>query len=139
MLVVTYAMQDEDQHDDVKGPGNGFVRVFDPAGHLLSRLLSRGGLNSPWGVALTPPDFGHASHRLLIGNFGDGRINAYELDLTHGRPKVAHTGVLGDMQGNPLVIDGLWAIRFPSKSNVLYFTAGPNDESDGLFGRLELP
>ncbi|MBV9467995.1 MAG: TIGR03118 family protein, partial [Abitibacteriaceae bacterium] len=76
-LIVTYAKQDADKHDDVKGAGNGFVDVFSTGGHLLQRLVAHGALNSPWGVALAPDTFGALSHRLLIGNFGDGWVNVF--------------------------------------------------------------
>jgi uncharacterized protein (TIGR03118 family) len=75
-LYVTYARQDADKHDDVAGMGNGFVDVFDTNGNLLERLVTNGPLNSPWGLALAPGDFGQFSNDLLVGNFGDGMINA---------------------------------------------------------------
>lgn len=138
-LVVTYARQDEDGEDDVAGVGNGFVDLFDTDGRLLSRLATRGGLNSPWGVALEPADFGSPSRRLLIGNFGDGHINIYRFDGTSATPE----GQFHDAQGGPLVIDGLWALVFGpgaggSSAHTLYFTAGPAGETHGIFGALEL-
>jgi uncharacterized protein (TIGR03118 family) len=144
LLIVTYAEQDADAHDDAKGPGHGFVDLYDTDGRFLQRLLSRGALNSPWGVAIAPPRYGHIGRRLLVGNFGDGRINVYELDTFGHHVRAEHEGVLGDMSGAPLVIEGLWAIGFAPdaggfSSRQLYFTAGPNDEQDGVFGRLELP
>ena len=144
VLIVTYAKQDADAVDDDKGPGHGFVDLYDGDGRFLQRLLSRGALDSPWGIAIAPPRFGHIGRRLLVGNFGDGRINVYELE-TFGRYVLAeHEGVLGDVNGAPLAIDGLWAIRFAPDagaftSRQLYFTAGPAGEEHGLFGRLELP
>jgi uncharacterized protein (TIGR03118 family) len=151
VLLVSYALQDKDAEDDVKGPGNGFVDAFDTNGFFLGRIISRGVLNSPWGMAISPSDFGDASDRLLVGNFGDGTINVFEVDLSRAamrrfaRQDLARLdGTLGDADGNRLMIDGLWAIQFGLgvggfAKNTLYFTAGPNDEMNGLFGRLELP
>jgi uncharacterized protein (TIGR03118 family) len=134
-LYVTYALQDAAQHDDVAGPGNGFVNVFDLEGHFLQRFASQGPLNSPWGVALAPSDFGPFSEAVLVGNFGDGRINAF--DPSTG----AFLGPLADHQGSPLTIEGLWALAFGNdqlagKHNELFFTAGIHEEADGLFGTI---
>jgi uncharacterized protein (TIGR03118 family) len=134
-LFVTFAKQDADAHDDVKGPGNGFVDVFNPAGHLIRRLISHGALNSPWGLEIAPAGFGPLSKKLLVGNFGDGKINGYV--LASGQ----FTGPLRDTQGAPVMIEGLWALTFGNgnvagKTTDLFFTAGPNDEQDGLFGRI---
>ncbi|MEO6968328.1 MAG: TIGR03118 family protein [Rhodanobacteraceae bacterium] len=134
-LYVTYAMQDADKHDDVHGPGLGYVDVYDPNGNLLRRLASRGPLNAPWAVALAPAGFGRFSNLLLIGNFGDGHINAY--DTVFGIP-------LGNLRGadrKPIQIDGLWGLAFGNgylnqPVNTLYFTAGPQDESHGLYGSI---
>jgi uncharacterized protein (TIGR03118 family) len=133
-IVVTYAKQDADAHDDVAGPGNGFVDIYDTAGTLLRRFASRGPLNSPWGIALAPQGFGAASGALLIGDFGDGRINAYN-------PVTGHfLGALRGEKGHPLVIDGLWALQFGNgvigTPQTLLFTAGPDGEAHGLFGEL---
>jgi len=131
-VVVTYAKQDEDAEDDVAGAGLGFVDVYDTAGNLLRRFARRGSLNAPWGIALAPKGFGRASGDLLIGNFGDGRINAF--DPRNGRLE----GALRDEHGRRLEIDGLWALEFGNgvigTPNSLLFTAGPDDESHGLFG-----
>jgi uncharacterized protein (TIGR03118 family) len=133
-IVVTYAKQDADAEDDVAGAGFGFVDVYDTAGNLLDRLASRGPLNAPWGIALAPKDFGKASGDLLIGNFGDGRINAF--DVRHGR----FDGALRDKHGRKIEIDGLWALEFGNgvigTPQTLLFTAGPEDESHGLFGAI---
>jgi len=134
-LYVMYALQDAAQHDDVASPGNGFVDVFDLEGHFLQRLASQGPLNSPWGVALAPSDFGLFSQAVLVGNFGDGRINAF--DPSTG----AFLGQLADAQGTPLTIEGLWALAFGNdqlagKHNELFFTAGIHEEADGLFGTI---
>ena len=133
-IVVTYAKQDADAEDDVAGAGFGFVDVYDTAGNLLDRFASRGPLNAPWGIALAPKGFGKASGDLLIGNFGDGRINAF--DVRHGR----FDGALRDKHGRQLQIDGLWALEFGNgvigTPQTLLFTAGPDDESHGLFGAI---
>ncbi len=142
-IIVTYALQNDAKHDDVKGAGNGFVDLFDRRGFLVQRLISNGALNSPWGIAFAPSDFGALGGRLLVGNFGDGLINVYSVDFTQGQQiPVQFTGALGTSSGTPLVIDGLWALRFgPGASgfgtNQLFFTAGPGDEMHGLFGRID--
>jgi uncharacterized protein (TIGR03118 family) len=140
-LLVSYAMQDADAHDDVKGPGNGFVDVFSTEGFFLQRLISQGALNSPWAMVFAPDRKDRGSLDLLVGNFGDGRINVYDLSFRHGQLAADREGALGDSAGNPLVIDGLWGLAFGSggagfDASKLYFTAGPNDEADGLFGSL---
>jgi uncharacterized protein (TIGR03118 family) len=135
-LIVTYAKQKADKHDDMAGPGNGFVDVFDTDGHLLRRLASRGLLNSPWGVARASFAFGRFSDDLLIGNFGDGRINAV-INLADREGSLV---LLRDTSGKPIVIDGLWTLTLGggrgSSPSTLYFTAGPNDEANGLFGTI---
>jgi uncharacterized protein (TIGR03118 family) len=133
-VYVSYAKQDEARHDDVKGPGHGFVDVYDTAGHLLKRLITRGALNSPWGLVIAPAEFGAFSGDLLVGNFGDGAINAY--DPTTGASK----GALVNTDGNPIAIDGLWGLRFGNgtmgTSHTLLFTAGIAGEAHGLFGEI---
>jgi uncharacterized protein (TIGR03118 family) len=134
-LVVTYAEQGKAKEDDVAGPGHGIVDIFDLSGHLLRRFAQHQELNSPWGVALAPASFVPFGGALLIGNFGNGRINAF--DVATG----AFLGSLKDAQGHAIVIDGLWALKVGNggnggDANTLYFTAGPNDESDGLFGSI---
>lgn len=139
-IVVTYALQDAEAEDDVPGQGHGFVDLFDTSGTLLAHVARRGQLNSPWGIALAPPaHFGAFSGDLLIGNFGDGRINAYE-------PKedgtFAFAGQLRTSDHRRIVIDGLWALQFGKgaaangPTNTLFFTAGPDDEKHGLFGTI---
>ena len=141
-LLVSYAMQDADAHDDVKGPGNGFVDVFTTEGFFLERLISQGCAQLPLGDGLrTRSRRTVRSIDLLVGNFGDGRINVYDLSFRHGQLAADREGALGDTAGNPLVIDGLWGLAFGSggagfDASKLYFTAGPNDEADGLFGSL---
>ncbi|PYN23248.1 MAG: TIGR03118 family protein [Candidatus Rokuibacteriota bacterium] len=141
-IYVTYALQDAAKHDDVRGEGHGFVDAFDTAGHLLRRVASKGQLNSPWGLALAPGDFGFFSGDLLVGNFGNGRIHAFDPAKLNGQGEFQHRGPLHSADGPPIAIDGLWAIAFGSGApnngpmNTLFFTAGPFDESHGLFGSL---
>jgi uncharacterized protein (TIGR03118 family) len=135
-LYVTYAMQDEDAEDDVPGAGNGFVDVFDTDGNLVRRFATQGTLNSPWGVALAPADFGQFSNAVLVGNFGDGRIMAFAADSGDS------LGQLADTAGTTIAIDGLWALAFGNggnagATNTLFFTAGTDDEAHGLFGSLQ--
>jgi uncharacterized protein (TIGR03118 family) len=136
LLFVTYAKQKPpDNSDDEAGPGNGFVNIFTTRGQLISRFAARGALNSPWGLAFAPPNFGQFSNHLLVGNFGDGRINAFNL-LTG-----ALDGQLSDPQGQPITIEGLWSLKFSNgfdsgPRNLLFFTAGIEDEAHGLFGTL---
>ena len=134
-LYVTYALQDPSKHDDVAGAGHGFVDVFDLSGNFLGRVGSGGTLDSPWGLAIAPTSFGSLAGDLLVGNFGDGRINAFNLGTN------TFDGQLLGRDGNPIEIDGLWAITVGNNGSSgskqsLYFTAGPNGESDGLFGVL---
>jgi len=136
LLYVTYAMQDATKHDDVPGAGNGFVSIFGTDGSFVKRLVTQGPLNSPWGVALAPASFGPAGGDLLVGNFGDGLINAF--DPTTG----VLIGTLADLGGVNLHNDGLWALTFGNGGNggspgSLYLTAGLNNEADGLFARID--
>jgi uncharacterized protein (TIGR03118 family) len=134
-LFVTYAKQNAEKHDDVSGAGHGFVDVFDTDGHLIRRFESRGRLNSPWGIARASFAFGPFNGKILIGNFGDGRINVFDNDGTF-------VDQLEDVHGKPLVIDGLWTLTLGggrnSSPDTLYFSAGPNGESNGLFGTITL-
>jgi uncharacterized protein (TIGR03118 family) len=137
-IYVTYALRNPETGDDVAGPGNGFVNAFDLQGNLVARVASRGPLNSPWGLAWGSDQFGKYSGHLLVGNFGDGRINTFALqsDGTY-----ESTGPLHSASGPPLRIEGLWAIQFGKAGNngnpsQLFFTAGPDDEDGGLFGFL---
>ncbi len=134
-LYVTFALQDADKHDDVPGPHHGYVDIFDFNGNKLQRFASQGPLNSPWGVAEAPDGWGKLSHTILIGNFGDGHITSY------GKATGKVIGQVLDRSGKALVLDGLWALSFGNGSgagatNELFFTAGPNGESNGLFGKL---
>ena len=135
-IYVTYALQDQDAKDDVAGPGNGFVDVFTPQGELVRRLISGGHLNAPWGLALAPASFGALAGDLLVGNFGDGTIDVY--DPSSG----AWLAQVMNANGSPLVIDGLWAILVgpagASLDDRIFFTAGPSQETHGLFGVLQV-
>jgi uncharacterized protein (TIGR03118 family) len=141
-IYVTYALQDEDQEDDVPGPGNGFVDAYDASGNFIQRVASAGELNSPWGLALAPDNFGRFSGDLLIGNFGDGRIHAFDPTQLTSDGEFEAVGLLHSASGKPIQIDGLWALQFGHGSgangptNTLFFTAGPGDEEHGLFGSL---
>ena len=135
-LYVTYAQQDQARHDDLSGQGRGFLDVFDDNGNLLKRLVSRGQLNAPWGVALAPSNFGRFSNDLLVGNFGDGHINAFNPGTG------AFLGTLMSSQHQAIQIDGLWALTFggggdSGQTNQLFFTAGIQKEQHGLFGLIE--
>jgi uncharacterized protein (TIGR03118 family) len=137
-VFVSYAEQDEDAEDEVARQGAGFVDAYDTAGNLLGRVAQHGQLNAPWGLALAPPSFGRFGGDLLVGNFGDGQINAYA-ELPNGR--FEHRGELRGSDGRRLAIDGLWALQFGTggtagPSGTLFFTAGPDEESHGLFGSI---
>jgi uncharacterized protein (TIGR03118 family) len=141
-LWVTYALQDDAKHDPINKPAHGFVSVFDADGNLLNHFAQHGHLSSPWGVALAPSSFGEFADRILIGNFGDGRINAYDQATGHW------LGVLSDANGDPIVNQGLWSVTFsgtPSAHaahadpDTLYITAGllgPTHENAGLFAKI---
>jgi uncharacterized protein (TIGR03118 family) len=151
-LFVTYAKQDAPKHDDVAGAGLGFVDLFSPSGELLTRFEHGSWLNSPWGVVWTPRDFGEFSNDILVGNFGSGQIAAYNGFTGQ------FMGLMKNQSDETLTIPGLWALAFgnsaagcpntpPAGSNLpqcgaagpynsLFFTAGINDEADGLFGTL---
>ncbi|HEY3698667.1 MAG TPA: TIGR03118 family protein [Spongiibacteraceae bacterium] len=134
-IYVTYAKQGPDKVDDVHGKGLGVVDVFDPNGYLLRRIATGGPLNAPWGLALAPAGFGRFAGALLIGNFGDGRISAY--DPVTGW----YLGQLRTKNHRPLEIDGLWGLAFGNgfagqPVNTLYFTAGPAAEAHGLYGSV---
>ena len=133
-LYVTFAKQDAMRHDDVAGPGHGFVDVFSNDGAFVRRLVTRGALNSPWGLAQAPAGFGQFSGDLLVGNFGNGHINVYSPATG------AHLGQLRRANGRPIVIDGLWGLQFgngnAAKTNQLIFSAGPDGEAHGLLGKI---
>ncbi len=119
--------------NDVAGRGNGFVDIYDTDGHLLQRFASRRPLNSPWGVTRASFACGRFSGDILVGNFGDGQINAFDSDGNF-------RGILRGDKGKPIAIDGLWTLTLGggrnSNSDTLYFTAGPNGETGGLFGTI---
>lgn len=139
-LYVAYAKQDQGKQFDVPGPGNGYVDVYDPSGKLLSAngngpLVANASLNSPWGLAIAPATFGQFAGALLVGNFGDGRINAF--DSKTGVFK----GTLQDANGANIVIPGLWALYFGNgvsggDKDTVYFTAGPGGQKHGLIGSI---
>jgi uncharacterized protein (TIGR03118 family) len=141
-VFVTYAKQDAKKQNDVGGAGNGYVAMFDQSGNLLANLISQGPLNSPWGMAIAPSSFGAFAGMMLVGNFGDGTINAF---TTAGKFVAAMNGT----NGKAIAIQGLWSLNFGSGSRnedpgTLYFTAGigggPNNdpvESHGLLGSIQ--
>jgi uncharacterized protein (TIGR03118 family) len=137
-LYVTYAKQASDTHDNLNGSGLGVVDIFDPNGTFIKQLIPTGGaLNAPWGLALAPADFGTLSNVLLVGNFGDGKVNGY--DPSTG----AFVGSVNDASGTAFALPGLWGIAFGNDAanqphNTLFFAAGLNDEANGSYGRIDL-
>ena len=139
-LFVTFAKQAAGLEDDEPGPGNGFVDIFDTDGTLLRRFASSGVLNSPWGITIAPRNFGKFSGALLVGNFGDGRINAFDLLTSKS------LGFLTTSNGDAIEIEGLWGLDFDQRERAgdecgftadrLYFAAGPGDEEHGLLGYI---
>jgi uncharacterized protein (TIGR03118 family) len=135
-LYVAYARQDAAGQEEITGPGLGYVDVYDSQGKLLRRVAGGGPLNAPWGLALAPADFGRYSNALLVGNFGDGRISAF--DARDGQ----YLGQLRGRDGRRLVVPGLWGLAFGNglaqqPTGTLFFAAGPNDEASGLYGRID--
>jgi uncharacterized protein (TIGR03118 family) len=133
-VYVTYAKQDAAGEDDVAGPGHGFINVFTQSGRFLSSLVRRGPLDSPWGLAIGPKGFGPFAGKLLVGNFGDGRIHV----VNAGSGRVVAT--LRNGAGRPISIDGLWSL-YPGNGTAgnrsdVWFSAGPDDEAHGLLGVL---
>jgi uncharacterized protein (TIGR03118 family) len=133
-IFVTYAKQDAAHEDDVAGPAHGFIDVYTTSGAWVKRFATHGVLNSPWGITLAPANFGQFSNDLLIGNFGDGRIHAFD-------PNTGEVlGTLRGTSGAPLAIDGLWGLIVgdPGAGGVdsVWFSAGPDEESHGLLGTL---
>jgi len=134
-IYVTYALKGSGG-DDAAGAGHGFVSVFDPGTQTFSRLISQGALNSPWGIAVAPLTFGTVAGDVLVGNFGDGLINAYD-PISGGL-----VGTLATFGSTEIVNDGLWALDFGNGgnggfANALYITAGPNDETGGVLARID--
>ncbi len=137
-IFVTYAQQQAGSDDEVDRHGRGVVDVYDLAGNFLARVAQHGQLDAPWGLALAPASFGRFAGDLLIGNFGDGQINAY---AENEKGDFHHDGTLRSSGGGKLAIDGLWALEFGNAGSngtpdQLFFTAGPGDESHGLFGTI---
>lgn len=135
LVYVSYAKQDADGHDDVAGQGHGFIDIYTLNGFLVERLASRGTLNSPWGMEIAPASFGPFAGKLLVGNFGDGRINVFD-PFTRNR----FLGQLKDAHHHAISIPGLWALRVGTTTTggtgTVLFTAGINDEQDGLLGSI---
>ena len=135
-VYVTYAQQGSGA-DEVDGMSRGFVDAYDLNGNFVARVATRGQLDAPWGVALAPASFGRYAGDLLVGNFGNGQVNAY----SNASGAWEYDGALRDTDGKKLSIDGLWALQFGNAGgngnpDTLYFTAGLNDEADGLFGTI---
>jgi uncharacterized protein (TIGR03118 family) len=135
LLYVAYAKQDAAREDEIAGPALGFVDVYSTSGQLLRHLIEHGQLNAPWGLALAPAGFGRFSGALLVGNFGNGRINAYDPNTGEFLGRLRHE------DNSPIEIEGLWALRFGNgvigNRSTLLFTAGIDDEAHGLFGAIE--
>ena len=135
-LWVSYAMQDAPKHDPVHQVGAGYINIFTTDGVFERRFATGGNLNAPWGMVLTPSTFGPQGGNFWIGNFGDGNINTFDqMGNSTGQPT--------DDKGKPLNVDGLWALVFGDGTNnaattSLYFTAGPNMESEGVFGKFDV-
>jgi uncharacterized protein (TIGR03118 family) len=134
-IFVTYAKQDSLKHDDVSGPGMGYVDQYSSDGRLLNRLEHGDWMNSPWGVVSSPGNFGKLSEKILVGNFGSGQIAAFN------RESGKFQGMMNGTNGQPLTIDGLWGLKFGNgvaagDANVLFFAAGIQHEAHGLFGTL---
>jgi len=136
-VYVAYAQPDPVTHEKV-GAGLGLVDVFDLQGNLTQHLVGTGGaLNAPWGLAMAPANFGKFSNMLLVGNFGDGKINVY--DPATG----ALAGTVSNNDGSPIVVPQLWALQFGNgingqPTNTLFYTAGPGNEQHGLYGRIDM-
>jgi uncharacterized protein (TIGR03118 family) len=135
VLYVAYAKQDAEAEDEVAGQGRGFVDVYSTSGQLLHHLIEHGQLDAPWGLALAPAAFGRFGGTLLVGNFGNGRIDAYDPGTGEFLGRLRHE------DGTPIEIEGLWALRFGNgvtgNPTTLLFTAGIDDEAHGLFGAIE--
>jgi uncharacterized protein (TIGR03118 family) len=130
-VYVTFAKQDKAKHDEIDGPGLGYVDVFDENGKLLQKLTGQGPLNAPWAMVIAPKKFGSFAGDLLVGNFGDGWINAFDPGTG------AYLGPLTLADGSPIAIDGLWGLD-PVPTGELTFGAGPKKESHGLLGLIKV-
>lgn len=137
-IYVTYAQQlAPANHDNIDGAGLGYVDIYDTNGKLIKQLVAAGALDAPWGIALAPADFGTLSNAMLVGNFGDGKINAY--DPATG----VVIGSVNDSTGKAITTPGLWGIAFGNNANsqphnTLFFAAGTNNEANGSYGRIDL-
>ena len=136
-IYVAYAKREASGDDEQAGAGLGVVSVFDTGGNFVKQLAYGGALNAPWGLAMAPANFGAASNMLLVGNFGDGKINVYNPATG------AFAGALARADNTPIVTEGLWGIAFgpgvnSQPTNTLFFTAGPGDEKHGLYGRIDM-
>jgi uncharacterized protein (TIGR03118 family) len=134
-LVVAYAKQDAAKHDDVPGPGNGYVDIYDTQGNLQVRMTHTLFLNAPWGVVQAPSSFSGFGNDLLVGNFGSGAISAYNISTG------AWVGNMLNVNDLPVQIDGLWGLTFGNggsdgPTGTLFFTAGPYGEVHGIFGSI---
>jgi uncharacterized protein (TIGR03118 family) len=139
-IYIAYALQNEEGDEEVAGEGFGFVSVFGTDGSFHDRVASAGELNAPWGMAVAPVNFGKFSGDLLVGNFGDGRIHAFR----KGEDGWEEHGVMKGTDHRPIEIDGLWGIGFGNgaaagPTNTLFFAAGPDEETHGLFGSITAP
>jgi uncharacterized protein (TIGR03118 family) len=139
-IFVAYAKQNADGDEEVAGEGLGYVSAFGTDGSFHGRVASAGELNAPWGLTRAPANFGKFSGDLLVGNFGDGRIHAFR---NTGDGWEEH-GVIKGTDHRPIEIDGLWGIGFGNgfnagPVNTLFFAAGPDDETHGLFGSITAP
>jgi uncharacterized protein (TIGR03118 family) len=135
-IYVTYAQRAASGPGENRGPGLGIIDVFEPSGALVKRFATGGVLNAPWGIALAPANFGSAAGKLLVGNFGDGRINVF--DPASG----ALVGVLAKADKTPIALDGLWGIAFGNglndqPLNTLFYAAGPANGTHGAYGRID--
>jgi len=144
-IYVTYAEQDSEGMDDVDGHGLGYVDEYDANGQLIAHVAGGGPLDAPWGLAWAPAVFGRFGGELLVGNFGNGTINAYAPNGGNNPTSFHLDGHVKMSDGSRLKIDGLWSLQFGlggannGSPTTLFFTAGPNDENDGLFGTITAP
>jgi uncharacterized protein (TIGR03118 family) len=139
-LYVSYAMQDAAKHDEMTGANLGYVDVFDFSGNFVSRFASAGALNAPWGMAVAPAGFGPLAGDLLIGNFGDGKVNIF---ASNGTALATSMGPLTVTNGGTFALPGLWSLVFgngdPDKPlTTLFYTAGFADQTDGVFGSISI-
>jgi uncharacterized protein (TIGR03118 family) len=139
-LYVTFAKQDAPKHDEVAGAGMGYVDAFDFNGNFVFRFASADVLNAPWGIALAPPGFGSVGGDVLVGNFGDGKINVF---APNGTQAATSMGALSVSNGGAVSIPGLWALQFGDGDsdkplNTLFYTAGFANQTDGVFGSITM-